>query len=989
MFTFSRFIQNISLFLLLFITIQSKSYAQVDASILPVKPAKYEKRLLSSDKITDKKINPVKKTIENISSRYNFYFNAQNKLNGIIAAAKLQNKDNYTTLLPFFPYSLEQISTNKTELDSVVIKSNNAILLHDLRSDWVDDFFLLMGKAYFYKRDFDSAAIAFQYINYAFQPKSKDEKGYNKTIGSNLNASGNVFTISSPEPKNPVVQLIAHISARNEAILWLIRNYIEQHDFFNAASLIETLVRDKNFPKRLVPQLQELQAYQYYSQEIFDSSAHYLAKTLHHSSKEEKPRTAFLTAQLYEKAGNFPSALQNYKVAIESTNDPVLEAYARVNQIQLFQGEDGKKGVKENLNVLLKMAKADKYADHRAMIYHAAAKIEQFSNHLNESIILLQKGTTFNRTNIYYRDLNFHLLADIAFTQLKYELAANAYDSLDLTDTAIHDIETIKERKVILKKLTALLTMKKIQDSLLRIEAMPEKEREIFLKAQAKKLKKAKGQKEAENTGLDGGYGESSVVAASGLAEKPINLFAGNESKGEWYFYNNTLKTQGNKQFKTVWGNRPNLDNWRRIKAIVQTIAAQKASGDFMPTPGQDNFNDAVPTEIADEPIVASKDTLLITLYKLSKIFREELNDCISLTSNNEELLNQFPTSIYTEEIVFGLYNCFKIAENKEKAAFYKKYLDEHFPQSKFFRLANNPQSVVKEKNAIKNAATASYEKIYNSFLEGNFAKAFDEKKKADTLYGESFWTPQLLYIEAVYHIKNKNDSIAINVLGKIVSLFPTSPLAEKSTTFIKVLKDRATTEAYLQNLEIKKVAKDSISSNQKQLETKPTKDTATNVKVQPNPILPAKKAIVQLDTTKAKPITTNTTNNLGYTSTVNDEYLVIINLEKVDKVYITEAKNAVNRYNSQHYYNELLSIVTSSLNINTELLQISSFKNALAANEYLEKTKLAALSEIFPWMPKDKFSFFIITTANMEILKKNNDVPQYLEWLKQHPLTK
>ena len=966
------------------------SFAQVDASILPNKPANYEKRLLSSDKISEKKINPVKKSLENLSSRYNFYFNAQNKLNGIIDAAKAQNKDNYTSLLSFFPYSLEQISGNKTELDSVIFKANNAILLHDLRSDWVDDFFLLMGKAYFFKRDFDSAAITFQYINYTFQPKSKDEKGYNKTIGSNINASGNVFTISTPEPQNPLVQLIAHISARNEAILWLIRIYVEQHDFFNAAGLIEILSRDKNFPKRLIPQLQELQAYQFYLQENFDSSAAYLEKKIKSYPKSEKARAAFLTAQLFEKAGNFSKAIQNYKMAIESTNDPILEAYARVNQIQLFQGEEGEKNAKENLKVLLKMAKADKYEDYRAMIYHAAAKIEYFSNHFNETIQLSQKGTTFNRTDIHYRDINFHLLADVAFTQLKYELAANAYDSLDLTDTAIHDVETIKERKVILKKLTALLTTKKIQDSLLRIEAMPEKEREIFLKAQAKKLKKAKGQKESENTGLDSGYGESSVVAASGLAEKPINLFEGNESKGEWYFYNNALKTQGNKQFKTVWGNRPNLDNWRRIKAIAQTIAAQKASGDFMPTPGQGNFNDAIPiTDTVEEPIVASKDTLLVTLYKLSKIYREELNDCISLTSNNEELLNQFPTSIYTEEIVFGLYNCYKSTENKEKSAFYKKYLDEHFPQSKFFRLANNPQSVEKEKNATKNAATASYEKIYNTFLEGNFAKAFAEKKIADTLYGESFWTPQLLYIEAVYYIKNNNDSIAINVLEKIISLFPTSILSAKSATLIKSLKNRKTTEAYLQNLQIKKVNTDSIVTKQNQSETTKILDTARMVKIQPNIVIPPKKASIQLDTTASKTSIVKPTNDFGYTSNANDEYLFIINLEKVDKVYISEAKNAINRYNSQHYYNETLTITTASLTQTTELIIISSFKNAISANEYLEKTKLAALNEIFPWMPKEKCSFFIISTSNVEILKKSTNEPQYLEWLKQHPIGK
>ena len=73
----------------------------------------------------------------------------------------------------------------------------------------------------------------------------------------------------------------------------------------------------------------------------------------------------------------------------------------------------------------------------------------------------------------------------------------------------------------------------------------------------------------------------------------------------------------------------------------------------------------------------------------------------------------------------------------------------------------------------------------------------------------------------------------------------------------------------------------------------------------------------------------------------------------------------------------------------NIELLTISSFKSDSETFEYIEKTKLASLIEIFPWMPKDKFSFFNISIANFEILKKNKNLSQYLEWLKKNPLSK
>jgi len=43
------------------------------------------------------------------------------------------------------------------------------------------------------------------------------------------------------------------------------------------------------------------------------------------------------------------------------------------------------------------------------------------------------------------------------------------------------------------------------------------------------------------------------------------------------------------------------------------------------------------------------------------------------------------------------------------------------------------------------------YEKVYLSFIEGRFDEALAEKKVADSLYGDKYWTPQLLYIESVY----------------------------------------------------------------------------------------------------------------------------------------------------------------------------------------------------------------------------------------------
>ena len=54
------------------------------------------------------------------------------------------------------------------------------------------------------------------------------------------------------------------------------------------------------------------------------------------------------------------------------------------------------------------------------------------------------------------------------------------------------------------------------------------------------------------------------------------DLFAAS-SKGEWYFNNESSRTAGFSSFRAAWGNRPNVDNWRRQEMVNKEIAQQSA----------------------------------------------------------------------------------------------------------------------------------------------------------------------------------------------------------------------------------------------------------------------------------------------------------------------------------------------------------------------------------------------------------------------------
>ena len=85
------------------------------------KPAPYEDRLLKAEKTPEgKPLKQPKKFFQNLTTRYNYYFNANVKLNEVIERAKLSHVDDYSQLLSFYNYSLDVTAQDQVQLDSVI-----------------------------------------------------------------------------------------------------------------------------------------------------------------------------------------------------------------------------------------------------------------------------------------------------------------------------------------------------------------------------------------------------------------------------------------------------------------------------------------------------------------------------------------------------------------------------------------------------------------------------------------------------------------------------------------------------------------------------------------------------------------------------------------------------------------------------------------------------------------------------------------------------
>ena len=640
------------------------------------KPPPYENRELKAEKTGDKKLKAPRRFMQNMVTHYNYFFNANTKLNEIIDRAKEAQTDDYALLLPFYNYSLETTAGDSSMLDSVIYKSKTGIVLHDLRNDWIDNMYMLWGASYYLKQQFDSAYQMFQFINYAFADKEAD--GYYKYIGSRLD--GNTTGIATKEKNSLPKRVFSEPPSRNDAFIWQVRTMIQQGAMPEAGSLITTLRNDPVFPSRLNDALEEVHALWFYKQGIWDSAAHHLVKALDVAkNKQERARWEYLAAQLFERTGKFELAKEYYNKSIGHTTDPVMDIYARLNLIKMGKnsGEDG--ATDRTIEQLLKMAKRDKYEEYRDAIYSMAAQMEIERGNFALAQEYLQKASKYRTDNPLAGNRAYIQLADLSFARGDYKTAAAMYDSVLTEGVSETEAARIDERKELLIGLVAQLNIVQRQDSLQRIAAMPEEERTAYIKKLVRQLRRQQGLKEEETL--------TSGRAATTTIPDP---FTQQQTKGEWYFYNNTLRTSGAAAFKQAWGTRPNVDNWRRFSDVTAQLRQNNLQNTGRPNqpgtldvpdgpPSYDVLLSRLPLDAAG--VQASNDSIKNALKELGSFYVNKLEDYPSAIAVYEDLQSRFGIDELSAEALAQLYYSYTKTGNTAKATEIKNLLLKKYPR--------------------------------------------------------------------------------------------------------------------------------------------------------------------------------------------------------------------------------------------------------------------------------------------------------------------
>ena len=1009
--------------LLLFLLVCSISALAQPDFVLPLaKPDKYKDKILGAEKTEDKKFTIPRRLFQGMITHYNYYYNAQTKIQAVVQKAKLAHRDDYTELLPFYNFSTEVTAGDSLELDSVLYKSSAGIVLHDLRNSYIDNLYLLIGQSYFYWRKFDSAYRIFQFINYNFFPKDKDE--YFIVVGSNSRASNGELNIGTQEKKGIVRKAFSKPPSRNEALLWLAKTYAEDSLYAEAYSLVGLLRKDKLFPKRLHSQLDEVLAYVFYQQEQWDSTAFYLRRALVNApDKTELARWEYLLAQLYTRLRQPGEASAFFNKAKAHTTDPVMYIHARIYEAQLVQNGQPN-SLQQTLQDLLQLSKKERFDGFEDVLYYAASGIALEQGDTTFARRLLQKSTSYPIENSQVKNKAFLKMATLAYMQRDYEFAAGCFDSLNLQDPFLEPQAVfLDQRKTMLKELVRNIKIVQREDSLQQVARMPETEREAYLKALVKKLRKQKGLKE------EAAYYNTSVPSPA--ASQDFTLFSAETAGTTFYFNNAGQRSKGSGEFKARWGNRPNADNWRRQSALDDVASGPgnvpgNPGGSDVDKPGSSTVPSGQEEEeteltvdgllqklpLTEELMLQSNQKILEALFEQGQIYKNQLEDYKEAARVFEEIWKRFSNYDKEEETLFELYYCNLKAGNKEKALYFQSQLQQKFPAGE----AQSTITAAKQPKGQKDAGTQAYETIYNNFIEGNFAQALTQKAAADSVYGSTYWTPQLLYIESVYHIRQKNDSVAMVTLTNIESKFPGTPMAEKAAIMKDVLGRRSEIESYLTTTNIVRQTEDALiipfdeGPTVSKTKTPVAKtDTLNKVTMGPKPAavtpLEKPKAPVQkvgleqekkntagkiqmgnkpvTDTTGIKPLK-NEKVEMAYLFNANEPYVVLMYFDKVDPIYISESKVALQRYNNSAHSGENIQIQVYETQEEFNWMEVGPYPVMASALSYFDELK-ANSRQIVPWLPAEKYNFIIISEHNLDILKSRKNMEEYKLFIRQY----
>ncbi|MTI19847.1 tetratricopeptide repeat protein, partial [Fulvivirga sp. RKSG066] len=683
--------------------------------------------------------NIISKAYHNTTAHFNAYFYAHERIEEIEGIVESNYDNDYNKVLKIYP-EIDSVlaSSYQTQIEDGIKKASIAIQRHK-NSKWVDDSYILIGMARFYDLDYVNAIETFKYVN--------------------------------TESEND--------DARHEALVHLLRTFVDAQEYNNAVAVSDYLKKEK-LNKDNSKLLFINRAYMYEQRGDYDNMLQNLVKAAPLLKKKDgKGRMYFIIGQIYQMLGFDAEAFNYYKKCIASNPEYELDFYARLYMAQVT--ELGKSSdVRAARKLFQKLLKDRKNKEFQDKIYYEMAEFEAKNRNLEKAIEYYNESVQASVNNERQKGQSFHKLGIIYYDSLRqYETAKNYYDStIAALPKDYEGYAAIKERQEILAEFVTQINTIHLQDSLLQLASMDSaslrlKVEEIIAEEEAKKkAAEEKAEKKAARARFD-----------------QINNSGGINEAASWYFGNPSAVALGQNEFKRIWGDRPLEDNWRR--------ASKEGFQDFdqnLEDPGATNGGDMLSQEseqsvssssradqmiaqvpFSDEAKETANNKIEIALYKLGNIYNFNLKEVENAVVTFENLLNRYPNTEYEAEVLYQLYLINKNI-GSEKQDYYKDQLISKYPNTTYAKLLANP-NYTEESTEANEQQKKVYGKAYELYTNGQYDEATSMLNEALNEYQETIFTPRLKLLKILIIGKTEDINLYQYQLSEFIKSNPDSEI--------------------------------------------------------------------------------------------------------------------------------------------------------------------------------------------------------------------
>lgn len=727
-------------------------------------------------------------------TRYNIYYNGDRHYVETLEEMEKAYEDDYTDIIYVHPAEAKQnpkAPQPSGDFNRSIEKAQKAIQLRSItkkppkssgkRNDpeykkwmrreeynpFLHNAWLMMGRGQYMNGDFSGAASTFFYI-------SKHFWWLPKTV--------------------------------TEAQLWQARSYLAMDWLYEAETIIVRIKSDEITDGKITGlynlDLAELNIRRHNYAEAVEP----LRLAIKHSSGAQKTRLWFLLGQVLSRLDRKEEAYKAYGKAGGASGATYRTRFnARIKQSEVYTGSN----IEPEVKALRRMTRYDRNKEYLDQIYYAIGNLYLSRGdtvRAEANYILAAEKSTRNGIDKALAQVK---LGGLYYKQHKYELAQPCYsEAVPQLPDNFPGLDTLKRRSDVLDELAVYSQNVNLQDSLLRLAAMDENQRNAIIdRIIAELTKKEKEEADAARREEFKAKQESGNDPYMGQSSAPQTYTLNTDDS--WYFYNTATRNAGKTEFQRRWGARKLEDNWRRrnktsfaMSDFDSSSATDEDSGDVAENPVdtispeekekqekaenphyREYYLKQIPFSDTDKAV--AHEVIQEGLFNMGVILKDKLNDFDAAMEEFDRLLVDYPDNVYRLETYYNIYLMFVRSGNDSMAERYRQMIVNGFKDSKYGEALRNPDYInnLRQMDAVQEKI---YEDTYEAYMANNNEAVHSGYQRMADEFPMSKLMPKFMFLDALAYVTENNSDQFNATLRTMLERYPDTDVAPIASAWLK-----------------------------------------------------------------------------------------------------------------------------------------------------------------------------------------------------------